>query len=201
MERLVGLVIFLAKRNLAFRGSNKILSSPPIGHFLELFELLTKRDPVLNELQNKTIPHISKQRHFSADIRNKLINLNAREAEKVLLTQLKQAKYFAVNLDCTPDISHREQSTVILRFVQCNGKSDANVKEGFLGCLRVHDSTGKCLLNVFLKQSEELEQNLSYCSGHCYDNGANMKEKKLGSKLDFCKLIEKRCMFHVLYIF
>ena len=157
LERLIDIVIFLAKRNLAFRDSCEILGSPHNGNFFGLFELLTKKDPVFNELQNTIIWHKSKQHYFSKDIWNELINLIAREAEKVLFTQLKQAKYFAVILDCNPDISHREQSTVILRFLQCNDKNGANVKEAFLDYSRVNSSTRKCLLNAFLKRSEELK--------------------------------------------
>ena len=129
--------------------------------FLGLFELLTKRDPVLHELQNRIIRQKSKQHYFSRDIQNKLIDLFAKETEQALLTQLKQAKYFAVIFDCTPGISHREQLTVIFRFVQCND----NVKEDFWSYLRVNDSTGKSLLNVFVKRFEELELNLSDCGG------------------------------------
>ena len=38
----------------------------------------------------------------------------------------------------------------------------------------------KRLLETFLKRSAELQLNLSDCRGQCYDNGANMKEKKAG---------------------
>ena len=51
VERRIDTVIFLAKRTLAFRGSNKIHGSPLNGDFLCLFELLMKRDPVLNKLK------------------------------------------------------------------------------------------------------------------------------------------------------
>ena len=117
LKRLIDIVIFLAERNLAFRGSNETLGLPHKGIFLELFELLAKWDPVLNELQNRIIGHISKKHYVSKDIQNEQINSIAKEAEKVLLVQLERAKYFAIILDCTPDISHREQLTVILRFV------------------------------------------------------------------------------------
>ena len=55
----------------------------------------------LNELQNRTIRHKSKQVYLNKDILNDLINLIEKEAEQVLLTKYKQAKYFAVILDCT----------------------------------------------------------------------------------------------------
>ena len=112
----------------------------------------------------------------------------AREAQRVLLTQLKQATYFAVILDCIPDISHQDKLTVILRFVQCNNKSGVNVKKAFLGILRVNDSIGKCFLNVFLKRSKDLELNLSDCGGQYYDNGANMKRKEAGLQARFLRI-------------
>ena len=108
----------------------------------------------MNELQNRIIRHESRQRYFDENIHSELINLIAKEAEKVLLTQFKQAKYFAVILDCTPDISHPEQLTATLRFVQCDDESDAKVKKTFWDYLRVNYSTGKRSLNVFLKRSK-----------------------------------------------
>ena len=87
-------------------------------------------------------------------------------------------------LDCTPDVSHEEQLTVILRFVQCNEEQGAIVKEAFFGYLRVKDSSGKGLLKTFLKRSAELQLNLSDCRGQCYDNGAKMKGKKLAFRLE-----------------
>ena len=116
---------------MVFRGSNEILGPSHNGNFLGLFELLTKRDPVLNELQNRIIWHKSKQHCFSKYIQNESINLIAREAERILLRQLKQAKYFALILDCTLEISHEEQLTIILRFVQCHRK---NVSPGYGEC-------------------------------------------------------------------
>ena len=118
MERLIDIVIFLGERNLAFRGSDETQGLPQNGNFLGLFELLVKRDPVLNELQNRIIRHKTKQHYLSKSIQNELINLVAKETENALLTQLKPAKYYSIILDCSPDISHQEQMTVIFRFVQ-----------------------------------------------------------------------------------
>ena len=60
LERLIEIVIFLAERNLAFRGSDEVLGSPHNENFLGLFELLANRDPVLMELKNRIIKHTTK---------------------------------------------------------------------------------------------------------------------------------------------
>ena len=96
------------------------------------------------------------------------------------MTQLTKSKYYALSFDCTPDISHKEQMTVILRFVQCDEEDGVIVKEAILGNLRVDDSTGRELLDMFMKRAEEFCLNLADCRGQCYDNGANMKGKEAG---------------------
>ena len=103
----------------------------------------------------------------------------ATEVEKENLKQLKKAKYFSIILDCTPDMSHHEQMSVILRYVLCNEEA-AVVKETFFGYLRISDSTGKGLLNAFLEKATELQLELSDCRGQSYGNGANMKGKHSG---------------------
>ena len=94
-------------------------------------------------------------------------------------------------LDCTPDVSHEEQLTVILRFVQCDEEQGAIVKEAFFGYLRVKDSSGKGLLETFLKRSAEIQLNLSDSRGQCYDNGSNMKGKEAGFQARILKINPK----------
>ena len=101
---------------------------------------------------------------MSPTIQNELIELLATEVEKENLQQLKLAKYFSIILDCTPDMSHHEQMSVILRYVLCNEEA-AVVKETFFGYLRISDSTGKGLLDAFLEKATKLQLELSDCRG------------------------------------
>ena len=178
LERLIDIALFLSERNLAFRGSEEVLGSPHNGNFLGIFELLA-RDPILKELQDRIKNKNTKDHYLSPTIQNELIELLATEVEKENLQQLKLAKYFSIILDCTPDMSHHEQMSVILRYVLCNEEA-AVVKETFFGYLRISDSTGKGLLDAFLEKATELQLELSDCRGQSYDNGANMKGKHSG---------------------
>ena len=83
------------------------------------------------------------------------------------MIQLTKAKYYALNLDCAPHISHKEQMTVILRFVQCDEENGVTKKEAFLEYLRVDDSTGRGLLGTFIKRAEKLDLNFADCRGQC----------------------------------
>ena len=60
------------------------------------------------------------------------------------------------------------------------------MKEAFY--LRVVDSTGRGLLDTFMKRAEVLGLNLADCRGQCHDNGANMKGKEAGIQAIFLKI-------------
>ena len=55
LRRLIDIVICLAERNLAFRGSEENLFSSKSGNFLGSFELMAKLDLVLMELRKRIL--------------------------------------------------------------------------------------------------------------------------------------------------
>ncbi|KAJ7991292.1 hypothetical protein DPEC_G00295820 [Dallia pectoralis] len=61
------------------------------------------------------------------------------------LRKVKASKYFAVELDCTPDISKQEQASVIIRYVHTDDKKNVTINESFVGFTVVKDTTGKGL--------------------------------------------------------
>ncbi|KAJ3613259.1 hypothetical protein NHX12_019509 [Muraenolepis orangiensis] len=94
-----------------------------------------------------------------------------------MIGEIKVCKYFSILLDCTPDISHTEQLSVV-RMVSVDIKPQ--VKEHCMGFLEAEASTGEQLSALILKRLEDLNIPFDDCRGQSDDNGANMRGKRKG---------------------
>lgn len=109
---------------------------------------------------------------------NEFIQIVSENILDAIVNQIKKSKYFYIILDCTPDINHLEQMSIIVRSVALEGKPE--IKEHFLGFVNVEETTGLNLSNVILQRLGEMNIPFGDCRGQSYDNGANMKGKHQG---------------------
>lgn len=90
-----------------------------------------------------------------------------------IINDVLEAKYFSLIFDSTPDISHQDQMTEIIRYVKTS-ESDAKVLESFIDFFAVSDKTGLGLSEEILKKVTNNGLDMKNCRGQSYDNGANM---------------------------
>uniref|UniRef100_A0A8C8A234 TTF-type domain-containing protein n=1 Tax=Oryzias sinensis TaxID=183150 RepID=A0A8C8A234_9TELE len=178
LVRLVAIIQSLAERNLGFRGTVDKLNTPSNGNFLKEVELLARFDPVLQDHVRRITDGDNHTTYLGKNIQNQLIDVISQKICSAIVSEIRESKYFSIILDCTPDVSHQEQMSVIVRIVSL--KSHPEIKEHFLGFLPVLDTTGLGLSNVILERLKELNINFDDCRSQSYDNGSNMKGKNKG---------------------
>lgn len=185
IERIIAIIQYLSRQCLALRGKSNKLFEHNNGNFLKAIEMISKFDPVMREHVRRIQQVQDKSKHFvhylGDQIQNEIIDLLGSTIKTKILNMIRKSKYFSIILDCTPDVSHKEQITIIIRFVLMNNDSKkVEVCEHFIGFCPITNSTGEGLCQFLVELLLKLNLNICNLRGQGYDNGANMRGKHSG---------------------
>lgn len=184
LHRILDVIITLAERSLAFLGSNKQIGDVHNGNFLGFIELLSRYDPLLQQHVEK-VRNAQKQgkrlqaHYLSPDSQNEFINLCSNEVRNKILQIIKEAKYYSIIVDATPDVSNEEQNTFVIRYL-CQKNNAYCIEERFMGFVESCAKSGLDLQELILKFLLDMGIPFDNCRGQGYDNASNMSGKYKG---------------------
>jgi len=187
---VIDIVMFCAKQGIALRGHRENEEALNSGNFLELFSLIAKHDPnVQNRLQE--IP--KNARLMSPEIQNELLECAASLLPRKIKSELHETPYtyYAIMADECKDISKRELVAVCVRYVHA-GK----VKERAVGFIETGDMSANGISSKILQIIEPLQLDPSLCVGFGFDGASVMSGNKGGVHLILKRTFPNACYVH-----
>lgn len=111
--------------------------------------------------------------YVSAKIHNELMTLLGHPVQETIVADIKAAQHFGMLFDSTPDVSHTEQMSEVIRHVHIEGDK-TEVRESFLGFISIAGKTAADLIEDILNRLRSDGQDINMCRSQGYDNAANM---------------------------
>ena len=181
LKSVVAVIKFLSKQNLPFRGHREDSDSRNQGNFRETLKLLANYSTVISEhFANIELGRKGMTTYLSPTIQNELIELLGKKVKDHILEEIKTAKYFSILLDSTPDISHIEQMTFIVRYVKIDRNNEIQIKESFLNFFPLHAKNADEITKSILNELQKNGLDIMMCRGQAYDNASTMAGVRTG---------------------
>lgn len=171
LKRVVAAVKYLTVQGLDLRGTNEHLNRLDCGNFLGLLQFLAEFDPFMAEhLRQFADKDSGSTSYVSKTTCEELIALMADKVTNEILKEVKEAKYFGIILDSTPDISNVDQLTFVLRYVT----SDGVPIERFICFVPNVGHKAEEIVNAVLELYRKSNLDISSFRGQSYDNALNV---------------------------
>uniref|UniRef100_H3A3S2 HAT C-terminal dimerisation domain-containing protein n=1 Tax=Latimeria chalumnae TaxID=7897 RepID=H3A3S2_LATCH len=161
LERLLDAALFLASRNMAFRGSSSKIGNAHSDNFLSVLELISHYNPLLHDHLAKVKESQEKgekmQAHYlSWKSQNEFIELCGQHVLNTILTERNETIYFSIICDATPDISHTEQNVLIVRYMHKDKDTgDWKIYERFIEFFDLAKKHGQEITEILLQRLQK----------------------------------------------
>ncbi|KAG5888286.1 hypothetical protein JTB14_006673 [Gonioctena quinquepunctata] len=134
LVRFLDVTLFLSERGLPFKGESEKLGEPNNGNFLGLLELLSHYDSILKEHMSKVKKsqengYLLQVHYLSHHIQDEFITTCGQQVRNAILDERKEAKYYSIIVDATPNTSHMEQfvmSTTAMAIIISKFRKDSS---------------------------------------------------------------------------
>ena len=157
---------YLARQSLAFRGGENDAE----GNFAQLLRLLARWTPFIDYWLTSSHSRPYQVTYMSAMSQNEFIGLLGDEVGKILISEVISSGAYAVMADKTPDVSHADQISLVIRYVNDN----LEIKERLMKISQIKGKTGDEFAQKVISMLKDLQIPLSQVLFQCYDTTASM---------------------------
>ena len=165
----------LLRQGLPFRGHDESEKSSNMGNFLELLKVIAQQNESIKRVVLDNAPENLKL--TSPKIQKDIVSAAALEATRDIISELGDAP-FALLVDESRDISMKEQTAVVVRYVDMQGC----VIERFLAIEHVTYTTTQSLKGTVETIFSRHGLSLTRLRGQGYDGASNMQVELNGLK-------------------
>ncbi|CAM4810354.1 unnamed protein product [Rotaria magnacalcarata] len=161
---LLDVARYLIKQGLAFRREPEAE-----GNFTQLINLLRRSNRVLDDwflqtkLQKYQVSYLSKRSQ------DEYIQLLGAAIEYQVVDEINRSSFISVMVDSTPDLSHREMYSIVIRYT-----NNYQVKERLLSLQELASKIGEDICRLLLDTLSRKGISTDKIIGQCYDNAPNM---------------------------
>lgn len=180
VRRLLDITLFLAKQNIPFRAHRETkfaclgkVQGVNDGNFLELVKLLAKYDSVIAKHLNESKGN---QTYLSSSIQNDFIKSIGDEVLRTIIDEIHHARYYGIVMDSTIDVSHQDQLSLSIRYVD----KDFKIQERFIQFTDLESSGSENLFTVLETLLQELNLNINFVRSQAFDGASNMSGRLTG---------------------
>lgn len=131
---LVDVVRTMGRQGLAFRGSDTEEGS----NYQQIVRLIARHNPVLKVWLDDIKLRPYHTSYLSPTAQNEFIELLGSEVRRHIISEVRQSQFFCVMADTTPDVSHKDMLSIVVRMVDTNG----------IPCERLLQVISQSLLNL-----------------------------------------------------
>lgn len=175
LRRVLDVIKLLCMQNLPLRGHVESLDSANPGNFLATLNFLATYDPVISRHLSNTRENPGAVSYLSHDIQNEFISLLADTVRQKILQEIRDAKYFGILFDATPDVSHTEQLSEVIRYVRLdNDSGEVIIREVFLRFVELERKDAAGYEATIIEALENDQLDFRDCRAQMYDNAAVM---------------------------
>ncbi|XP_059314946.1 uncharacterized protein LOC132065532 isoform X2 [Lycium ferocissimum] len=172
----VDVVRLLIKQGMSFWGYDESESSHDRGNFLEILSWYAKRSEDVHDFVLEHAPQNDQM--TSPMIQKDIVTACKIETIKAIIDELN-GDYFALLVDKSFDVLHKEQMTIVLRYIDRRGF----VMERIIDIVHVQDTGVLSLKRAIVDLLAHHSLSLSYVRGQCYDVESDMHDNIKGLKM------------------